>query len=136
MMQKCENISIHIFALRCLSSCVIEDKSWDRLQVKHDHKASQSGDMQHQCVKTGQIINKEAALKNKIFISAPAPSVPPPPPPAGGEFVVGEDEDEAEVFFSLTGNRKTTPPPPIAVRHKRSCSESSKNGTHREMHSN
>ncbi|XP_056246966.1 arf-GAP with SH3 domain, ANK repeat and PH domain-containing protein 2 [Seriola aureovittata] len=55
-----------------------------------------------------------------------APSVPPPPPPAGGEGVGGEEEEEGEVFFPLTGNRKSTPPPPIAVRHKRSCSESSK----------
>ncbi|XP_042370337.1 arf-GAP with SH3 domain, ANK repeat and PH domain-containing protein 1-like, partial [Plectropomus leopardus] len=53
-----------------------------------------------------------------------APSVPPPPPPAGGEGVGEEEEEEGEVFFSLTGNRKSTPPPPIAVRHKRSCSES------------
>nr|XP_046236980.1 arf-GAP with SH3 domain, ANK repeat and PH domain-containing protein 2 [Scatophagus argus]XP_046236990.1 arf-GAP with SH3 domain, ANK repeat and PH domain-containing protein 2 [Scatophagus argus]XP_046236998.1 arf-GAP with SH3 domain, ANK repeat and PH domain-containing protein 2 [Scatophagus argus] len=53
-----------------------------------------------------------------------APNVPPPPPPAGGEGA-GE-EDEEEVFFPMTGNRKSTPPPPIAVRHKRSCSESSK----------
>ncbi|KAM7422019.1 hypothetical protein PAMA_010209 [Pampus argenteus] len=54
-----------------------------------------------------------------------APSVPPPPPPGGGEGVGEEEEEEGEVFFSFTGNRKTTPPPPIAVRHKRSCSESS-----------
>ncbi|XP_051270203.1 arf-GAP with SH3 domain, ANK repeat and PH domain-containing protein 2 isoform X6 [Dicentrarchus labrax] len=53
-----------------------------------------------------------------------APNVPPPPPP-GGEGVGEEDEEEGEVFFPLTGNRKSTPPP-IAVRHKRSCSESSK----------
>ncbi|KAI3369305.1 hypothetical protein L3Q82_007555 [Scortum barcoo] len=57
-----------------------------------------------------------------------APNVPPPPPPAGGE---GAEEEEGEVFFPLTGNRKTTPLPPIAVRHKRSCSESSKNGFRR-----
>ncbi|KAK5872003.1 hypothetical protein PBY51_012739 [Eleginops maclovinus] len=55
-----------------------------------------------------------------------APNVPPPPPPAGGEGAGDEEEEEGEVFFSLTGNRKSTPPPPIAVRHKRSCSESSK----------
>nr|CBN80674.1 Arf-GAP with SH3 domain, ANK repeat and PH domain-containing protein 1 [Dicentrarchus labrax] len=55
-----------------------------------------------------------------------APNVPPPPPP-GGEGVGEEDEEEGEVFFPLTGNRKSTPPP-IAVRHKRSCSESSKHG--------
>ncbi|XP_035517671.1 arf-GAP with SH3 domain, ANK repeat and PH domain-containing protein 2 [Morone saxatilis] len=54
-----------------------------------------------------------------------APNVPPPPPPDGGEGVGEEDEEEGEVFFPLTGNRKSTPPP-IAVRHKRSCSESSK----------
>ncbi|KAM9361683.1 arf-GAP with SH3 domain, ANK repeat and PH domain-containing protein 1 [Symphorus nematophorus] len=54
-----------------------------------------------------------------------APNVPPPPPPAGGEGVGEEDEEEGEVFFSMTGNRKSTPPP-IAVRHKRSCSESGK----------
>ncbi|XP_038552063.1 arf-GAP with SH3 domain, ANK repeat and PH domain-containing protein 2 isoform X1 [Micropterus salmoides] len=51
-----------------------------------------------------------------------APSVPPPPPPAAGE----EGEEEGEVFFPLIRNRKSTTPPPIAVRHKRSCSESSK----------
>ncbi|KAM7005327.1 arf-GAP with SH3 domain, ANK repeat and PH domain-containing protein 2 isoform 4-T4 [Tautogolabrus adspersus] len=50
-----------------------------------------------------------------------APNVPPPPPPAGGE----DEEEEGEVFFPMTGNRKSTPPP-IAVRHKRTCSESSK----------
>ncbi|XP_040015721.1 arf-GAP with SH3 domain, ANK repeat and PH domain-containing protein 2 [Xiphias gladius] len=55
-----------------------------------------------------------------------APTVPPPPPPAGGEGVGGEWEEEGEVFFPLTGSRKSTPPPPAAVRHKRSCSESSK----------
>ncbi|XP_029287069.1 LOW QUALITY PROTEIN: arf-GAP with SH3 domain, ANK repeat and PH domain-containing protein 2-like [Cottoperca gobio] len=55
-----------------------------------------------------------------------APNVPPPPPPAGGEGVGDEEEEEEEVFFPFTGNRKSTPPPPIAVRHKRSCSESSK----------
>ncbi|XP_070815037.1 arf-GAP with SH3 domain, ANK repeat and PH domain-containing protein 2 [Chaetodon trifascialis] len=55
-----------------------------------------------------------------------APNVPPPPPPAGGEGTGEEDEEEGEVFFPLTGNRKSTPPPPIAVRHKRSSSESSK----------
>ncbi|XP_034548439.1 arf-GAP with SH3 domain, ANK repeat and PH domain-containing protein 2 [Notolabrus celidotus] len=49
------------------------------------------------------------------------PNVPPPPPPAGGE----EEEEEGEVFFPMTGNRKPTPPP-IAVRHKRTCSESGK----------
>ncbi|XP_026161935.1 arf-GAP with SH3 domain, ANK repeat and PH domain-containing protein 2 [Mastacembelus armatus] len=54
-----------------------------------------------------------------------APSVPPPPPPAG-EDGVGEEEEEGEVFSHLTGNKKSTPPPPIAVRQKRSCSESSK----------
>ncbi|XP_045932256.1 arf-GAP with SH3 domain, ANK repeat and PH domain-containing protein 2 isoform X2 [Micropterus dolomieu] len=51
-----------------------------------------------------------------------APSVPPPPPPSAGE----EGEEEGEVFFPLIRNRKSTTPPPIAVRHKRSCSESSK----------
>ncbi|XP_070698192.1 arf-GAP with SH3 domain, ANK repeat and PH domain-containing protein 2 [Pempheris klunzingeri] len=56
-----------------------------------------------------------------------APNVPPPPPPpAGGERGGEEEEEEGEVFFPLTGNRKSTPPPPIAVRNKRSCSESSK----------
>ncbi|TDH14341.1 hypothetical protein EPR50_G00035330 [Perca flavescens] len=55
-----------------------------------------------------------------------APNIPPPPPPAGGDGVGEEEEEEGEVFFPLTGNRKSTPPPPIAVRHKRSCSESSK----------
>ncbi|XP_069006173.1 arf-GAP with SH3 domain, ANK repeat and PH domain-containing protein 1 [Embiotoca jacksoni] len=56
-----------------------------------------------------------------------APNVPPPPPPPAGGDGAGEEEDEeGEVFFPLTGNRKTTPPPPIAVRHQRSCSESSK----------
>ncbi|XP_067442565.1 arf-GAP with SH3 domain, ANK repeat and PH domain-containing protein 1 isoform X1 [Thunnus thynnus] len=55
-----------------------------------------------------------------------APNVPPPPPPAGGDGVGEEEEEVGEVFFSFTGNRKLTPPPPIAVRHKRSCSESSK----------
>uniref|UniRef100_UPI0037E7E5BC arf-GAP with SH3 domain, ANK repeat and PH domain-containing protein 2 n=1 Tax=Semicossyphus pulcher TaxID=241346 RepID=UPI0037E7E5BC len=54
-----------------------------------------------------------------------APNVPPPPPPAGGEGVGEEEEEEGEVFFCMTGNRKPTPPP-IAVRHKRTCSESSK----------
>ncbi|XP_059185184.1 arf-GAP with SH3 domain, ANK repeat and PH domain-containing protein 2 [Centropristis striata] len=57
-----------------------------------------------------------------------APNVPPPPPPAAGGEGGGEEEEEeeeGEVFFSLTGNRKSTPPP-IAVRHKRSSSESSK----------
>ncbi|CAN9511980.1 unnamed protein product [Ophioblennius macclurei] len=57
-----------------------------------------------------------------------APSVPPPPPPPAGMDQTGEEEEEeSEVFFSLAGNKKTIPPPPIAVRHKRSCSESSKN---------
>ncbi|XP_028260913.1 arf-GAP with SH3 domain, ANK repeat and PH domain-containing protein 2 [Parambassis ranga] len=55
-----------------------------------------------------------------------APTVPPPPPPPGGDGVVEEEDEEGEVFFPMSGNRKTTPPPPIAVRHKRSCSESSK----------
>ncbi|KAK2861739.1 hypothetical protein Q5P01_001272 [Channa striata] len=55
-----------------------------------------------------------------------APTVPPPPPPAGGEGVGEDEEEESEVFFPQTGNRKSTPPPPIAVRQKRSCSESSK----------
>nr|XP_033483664.1 arf-GAP with SH3 domain, ANK repeat and PH domain-containing protein 2 isoform X1 [Epinephelus lanceolatus]XP_033483665.1 arf-GAP with SH3 domain, ANK repeat and PH domain-containing protein 2 isoform X1 [Epinephelus lanceolatus] len=54
-----------------------------------------------------------------------APTVPPPPPPAGGEGGGEEEDEDGEVFMSLTGNRKLTPPPPIAVRHKRSCSESS-----------
>ncbi|CAJ1050937.1 LOW QUALITY PROTEIN: arf-GAP with SH3 domain%2C ANK repeat and PH domain-containing protein 2-like [Xyrichtys novacula] len=54
-----------------------------------------------------------------------APNVPPPPPPAGGEGGGEEEEEEGEVFLSMTGNRKPTPPP-IAVRHKRTCSESSK----------
>ncbi|XP_041635468.1 arf-GAP with SH3 domain, ANK repeat and PH domain-containing protein 2 isoform X2 [Cheilinus undulatus] len=55
-----------------------------------------------------------------------APNVPPPPPPpAGGEGGGEEEDEEGEVFFSLTGSRKSTPPP-IAVRHKRTCSESSK----------
>ncbi|XP_030586232.1 arf-GAP with SH3 domain, ANK repeat and PH domain-containing protein 2 [Archocentrus centrarchus] len=53
-----------------------------------------------------------------------APNVPPPPPPSGGDGMGEEEEEEGEVFFPLTGNRKTTPPSPIAVRHKRSCSES------------
>ncbi|XP_019110447.2 arf-GAP with SH3 domain, ANK repeat and PH domain-containing protein 2 [Larimichthys crocea] len=60
--------------------------------------------------------------------SSPAPPLPPrvkvpnvPPPPPPGEE---DEEDEGEVFFPMTGNRKSTPPP-IAVRHKRSCSESS-----------
>ncbi|XP_035486144.1 arf-GAP with SH3 domain, ANK repeat and PH domain-containing protein 2 [Scophthalmus maximus] len=58
-----------------------------------------------------------------------APSVPPPPPPAGGEGVGGgEEEEEGEVFFAPpTGSRKSTTAPPIAVRHKRSCSESNTN---------
>ncbi|XP_039860904.1 arf-GAP with SH3 domain, ANK repeat and PH domain-containing protein 2 isoform X1 [Simochromis diagramma] len=55
-----------------------------------------------------------------------APNVPPPPPPSGGDGMGEEEEGEGEVFFPLTGNRRITPPSPIAVRHKRSCSESSK----------
>ncbi|XP_061582962.1 arf-GAP with SH3 domain, ANK repeat and PH domain-containing protein 2 isoform X2 [Cololabis saira] len=60
-----------------------------------------------------------------------APNVPPPPPPPlpppmGGNGVREEEEEDGEVFFPLTGSRKTTPPPPIAVRHKRTCSESNK----------
>nr|XP_020466771.1 arf-GAP with SH3 domain, ANK repeat and PH domain-containing protein 2-like isoform X2 [Monopterus albus] len=55
-----------------------------------------------------------------------APSVPPPPLPAGGEGVMEEELEEGEVFSPLTGNRKLTTPPPIAVRQKRSSSESSK----------
>ncbi|XP_062264108.1 arf-GAP with SH3 domain, ANK repeat and PH domain-containing protein 2 [Platichthys flesus] len=51
-----------------------------------------------------------------------APTVPPPPPPAGGE---GFCEDDEEGFFITSGSRKSNPAPPIAVRHKRSCSESS-----------
>ncbi|XP_029990114.1 arf-GAP with SH3 domain, ANK repeat and PH domain-containing protein 2-like [Sphaeramia orbicularis] len=50
-----------------------------------------------------------------------APGVPPPPPPAAEE-----DDEEGEVFFTSPGNKRSTPPPPIAVRHKRSCSESNK----------
>lgn len=57
-----------------------------------------------------------------------APNVPPPPPPSGGDGMGEEEEGEGEVFFPLTGNRRITPPSPIAVRHKRSCSESSKHG--------
>ncbi|XP_060926039.1 arf-GAP with SH3 domain, ANK repeat and PH domain-containing protein 2 [Limanda limanda] len=51
-----------------------------------------------------------------------APTVPPPPPPDGGE---GFCEDDEEGFFITSGSRKSNTAPPIAVRHKRSCSESS-----------
>ncbi|XP_075881231.1 arf-GAP with SH3 domain, ANK repeat and PH domain-containing protein 1 [Nelusetta ayraudi] len=56
------------------------------------------------------------------------PNVPPPPPPAGGEGA-DEYEEDGEVFFSHTGHKKSSSffAPPIAVRHVRSCSESSKN---------
>ncbi|CAG5978189.1 unnamed protein product [Menidia menidia] len=53
-----------------------------------------------------------------------APSVPPPPPPAGGDGGREEEEEDGEVFFPLAGSRRATPPPPIAIRHKRTCSES------------
>ncbi|XP_061641788.1 arf-GAP with SH3 domain, ANK repeat and PH domain-containing protein 1 isoform X4 [Phyllopteryx taeniolatus] len=53
-------------------------------------------------------------------VKAPGLPPPPPPPPAGDEE---EREGEEEEVFPLTGNRKWTPP--VAVRHKRSCSESS-----------
>ncbi|XP_028302249.1 arf-GAP with SH3 domain, ANK repeat and PH domain-containing protein 1 isoform X2 [Gouania willdenowi] len=63
-----------------------------------------------------------------------APSVPPPPPPPDGGTGAGdrgeeeeeEEEEEGEVFFSMSGKKRMNPPP-IAVRHKRSSSESSKN---------
>ncbi|XP_024118651.1 arf-GAP with SH3 domain, ANK repeat and PH domain-containing protein 1 isoform X1 [Oryzias melastigma] len=55
-----------------------------------------------------------------------APNVPPPPPPAAGANGGREgDEEEGEVFLPMTTNRGTTPPA-IAVRHKRTCSESNK----------
>ncbi|KAM9410754.1 arf-GAP with SH3 domain, ANK repeat and PH domain-containing protein 1 [Pholidichthys leucotaenia] len=57
-----------------------------------------------------------------------APSVPPPPPPPGGDGEgEEEEEEEGEVFVPMAGNRKMITPPPITSRHKRSCSESSKN---------
>lgn len=57
-----------------------------------------------------------------------APNVPPPPPPAAGANGGREgDEEEGEVFLPVTANRGTTPPA-IAVRHKRTCSESNKHG--------
>uniref|UniRef100_A0A087YHQ2 Un-named sa1614 n=1 Tax=Poecilia formosa TaxID=48698 RepID=A0A087YHQ2_POEFO len=67
----------------------------------------------------------------RLHLRSSAPCVPPPPPPAGGDGVRDEEEEEAEVFFPTSGNRKTTPPPPIAARHKRTCSESNKQGFRR-----
>ncbi|XP_037831091.1 arf-GAP with SH3 domain, ANK repeat and PH domain-containing protein 2 isoform X1 [Kryptolebias marmoratus] len=48
--------------------------------------------------------------------SGSAPSPPPPPPSSPAPPLPPR----------VKGNRKTTPPPPIAVRHKRTCSESNK----------
>ncbi|XP_061687449.1 arf-GAP with SH3 domain, ANK repeat and PH domain-containing protein 1 isoform X3 [Syngnathoides biaculeatus] len=52
---------------------------------------------------------------------AQSPPLPPRVKAAAGDQE--EQEREEEEVFPLTGNRKLTPP--VAVRHKRSCSESS-----------
>ncbi|KAK7881099.1 hypothetical protein WMY93_032309 [Mugilogobius chulae] len=59
--------------------------------------------------------------------TSPAPPLPPrvkAPPTVGGDT---EEEEEQEVFVTQTGNRKCSlTPPPVAVRRKRTCSESNK----------
>ncbi|XP_072296173.1 arf-GAP with SH3 domain, ANK repeat and PH domain-containing protein 1-like isoform X1 [Eucyclogobius newberryi] len=69
-------------------------------------------------------------LAMPIGVISPAPPLPPrvkAPPPVGGD-----EEEEGEVFLPQTGNRKCSlTPPPVAVRRKRTCSESNKHGVRR-----
>lgn len=72
-------------------------------------------------------IGRRLAMATGPTSPAP-PALPPRVKVPGGPPPVGEEhEEEGEVFVPQAGNRKCSlTPPPIAVRRKRTCSESNK----------